>query len=65
MAFKPTKSDILERDCPSPTLTRLKNFYGHNLLNFYDQETIVSKSFVSRSNESKEKKHIIDESIIL
>lgn len=61
--FKPTQSNIIERDCDSP-VRRLKKKYGENLLNIYDKETIVSKSFASKSNHG-EKIHIIDESIII
>jgi hypothetical protein len=48
--FKPTQSNILERDCDSP-VRRLKKKYGENLLNIYDKETIFSKSFTSKSNQ--------------
>jgi hypothetical protein len=61
--FKPTQSNILERDCDSP-LRRLKKKHCQNLLNIYDKDTIVSKSIGSKSNQG-EKVHIIDESIII
>jgi hypothetical protein len=62
--FKPTQSNIIERDRESP-VRRLKKKYGDNLLNIYDKETIVSKSITSKSNHEREKIHIIDESIII
>ena len=46
--FKPSLSNIIDRE-DSP-VKRLKKRYGENLLNPYDKETIVSKSFVSKSN---------------
>lgn len=61
--FKPTQSNILERECDSP-VRRLKKKYGENLLNIYDKETIVSKSITSKSNRG-EKTPVIDESIII
>jgi hypothetical protein len=61
--FKPTQSNIIERDCDSP-VRRLKKKYGENLLNIYDKDTIVSKSITSKSNQG-EKVQIIDESIII
>ena len=66
--FKPTQSNIIERERESP-VRRLKKKYGDNLLNIYDKETIVSKSLTSKSAASKsncrEKVQVIDESIII
>lgn len=61
--FKPTQSNIIERDCDSP-VRRLRKKYGDNLLNIYDKDTIVSKSIASRSNQG-DRNPIIDESIII
>jgi hypothetical protein len=46
--FKPTQSNIIERKGESPRRENKK--YGDNMMNIYDQETIVSKSIGSKSN---------------
>jgi hypothetical protein len=60
--FKPTLSNVIEREAESP-VKRLQKRYGQNLLHPYDKETIVSKSFTSR--QSCRGKPIIDESLII
>lgn len=62
--FKQNQSNIIEGSADSP-VKKLKKRYGSNLLHPYDKDTIISKSFYSKSQEDSNLREIIDESIII
>ena len=62
--FSEAHSIIIGKGRDSP-IQKLKKRYGDNLLHPYDKDTILSKSFVSRSHNETKSNHIIDESYII
>jgi hypothetical protein len=62
--IKHNQSNILEREVDSP-VKKLKKRYGESLIHPYDKDTLVSKSFCSKSRDPSCYKEIIDESFLI